>query len=495
MESRVQLIPTLKISRLFSLACLILAIWVYFPQTAMAAIGALKSPIIASAPDTSISEEIKRQLTEKAGLNLNYPNSTERFYAQNYYHTAWIKPQSGFGKTWQAMLTLDCVLQFGLAHTDYHPKELIYDKLHDILEKPEKYNAQEKVHFELTLTDALITFINHLHYGKLNPDFPANKLDEDNTLTFHAENTLLWALEQPDFYGAVVSAQPESPAYKNLQHQMYLLVGLYSGDCYEVPDSTIRKMAINMERLRWIDSEDKTYIQINIPSFTLTFQKPDTAYQFKVIVGKPSSPTPVLQSYISHFTTAPEWKVPRNIFINEILPKAIMDTTYLVNHNYSIYDKTGKYVVPNTDALAHMKRYPGKYSARQSSGCDNALGLIVFRFQNIYDIFLHDTPEQQLFYKEERAFSHSCIRVEHAEKLAGLLLKNDGSAGKLPAMRNALEVYQTKNFMLKKPVRIRITYLTCEVKDGTLIYYKDIYNLDKSMEMALYNSELPLTMR
>lgn len=250
-----------------------------------------------------------------------------------------------------------------------------------------------------------------------------------------------------------------------------------------------------MERLRWINTEDKTYVLINIPSYTLTFQKPDTAYQFKVIVGKPATPTPTLQSHITYFTTAPEWKVPKSIFIKEILPKALKDTTYLENNHFIIYDNKGKYIQTGKAELIKVKQHAQRYFARQSSGCDNSLGLIVFRFQNSYDVYLHDTPEQLLFAKPERAFSHSCIRVEHAEKLAGLLLNHDGAGNKLPVMRQALEVYQTKNFMLKKPLPIKITYLTCEVREGLLIKYKDIYALDGSLEMALYNTEMPLTMR
>jgi len=474
--------------------CLISIALFYLPsQAAAKKAGGLNNSFV-TIPDSAFSTALKSQLSSINELNLNYPNSVKRFYAQYGYQPAWVKPQSGFGQTWQAMLILDCVLQYGLAHADYHPKELVYDKLHDILEKPEKHNDVEKVRFEITLTDALITFMNHLHFGKLNPDFPSNKIDAGNTV-FHAEVALLDATRQNDFMSALVKVQPQSKAYLDMQDHTRLLVGQYQADCYEIPREDIRIMAINMERLRWINSEDKTYILINIPSYTLTFQKPDTAYQFKVIVGKPVSPTPTLQSYISYFTTAPEWKVPKSILVKEILPKALKDTAYLENNHYAIYDNKGKYIASEVAELRKIKEHPGNFYARQSSGCDNSLGLIVFRFQNIYDIYLHDTPQQLLFAKPERAFSHSCIRVEYAEKLAGLLLKNDGAANKLLAMRQALQVYQTKNFPLKKPVPVKITYLTCQVKEGLLIKYKDLYNLDGSLEMALYNADMPLTMR
>lgn len=493
METSAKIIHRLKFNKTLCLTLGLIFAFGYWPQKTVASMLVRTSNNMVA--DTGISAEIKTQLNDVKALNLNYPGIVTRFYDKGNYQVVWIKPQQGFGQTWQAMLMLDCVLQYGLAHADYHPKQLIYDKLHEILEAPEKSTTAEKARFEITLTDAMITFINHLHFGKLNPAFSADKIDNGETGNFHADASLSDALRQPDFMSAIANVQPQSKLYKNMQDHMRLLVGQQQDDCYEVPPEVIRKMAINLERMRWYYTEENTFVQINIPSYTLIFKQPDTIYKFKVIVGKPDSPTPTLQSSIKYFTTAPEWKVPKSIFIKEILPKAVKDTSYLVNHHYSIYNIRGKYIEPTAGALNYVKQNPGLYYARQSSGCDNSLGVIVFRFENMYDVYLHDTPEQQLFDKEERPFSHSCIRVEHAEKLAGLLLKNDGSVDKLISMRQALELYKTKNFVLKKPVPLLITYLTCEVRQGALIEYKDVYDLDKSLEAAMYNTELPITMR
>jgi murein L,D-transpeptidase YcbB/YkuD len=300
---------------------------------------------------------------------------------------------------------------------------------------------------------------------------------------------------EKDFMAAVISVQPKSEAYQRLQYKMHLLTGLYTGDCYETPEDTIRKMAVNMERLRWIGSGENYYIDINIPSYTLKVHQQDTVYQFKVIVGKPDTPTPTLESAISYFTTAPEWKVPKKIFTRELLPRALKDHAYMENNQFVIYNEKGKFVPASAENLAEIRKHPGNYYARQSAGCDNSLGLIVFRFPNIYDVYLHDTPEQKLFAKTERAFSHGCIRVENAAKLAGLLLQNDGTGNRTAEVSRAMKQYKTRNFNLKKPVPLRVTYLTCEVVNGYVVTYNDIYNLDKSLEMALYNITQPLTMK
>jgi L,D-transpeptidase YcbB len=447
-------------------------------------------------PDTSVSAFVKQYLNGgKSDILLYYPNSVKRFYEANDMQAAWVKEQTDPKQTWEAMLMLDCVLQFGLSHADYHPQELLYNPLHDMLEEQGKISNSKKARFDILLTDALITFMNHLHYGKLNPDYSSEKIDSGLMIPFHAETALLSARQQKDFMSAVLAVQPKSKQYAAMQDRMRLLKGQYLEDCYVIPETEVRQIAINMERLRWAEIGGDTYIQINIPSFNLKFYQPDTVYEFRVVVGKVSAPTPRLNSNITYFTTFPEWKIPQKIFREEILPKALQNSAYLENSHFSIYNNAGNYIAANRSKLLYIKRHPELYYARQSSGCDNALGNIVFRFPNIYDIYLHDTPEKQLFNKKERAFSHSCIRVEQAQELAVLILKNDRSAQLIPALNKAMRAQLTKNISLKKPLPIKITYLTCEVKEGLVITYPDIYNLDKSLEMALYITQEPLTMK
>jgi len=438
--------------------------------------------------DSLLTNEIQKQFdTGNIAPGLYFPNSVKRFYEQRKFAPGWIRQQNGEGHAWQGMLMIDCVLQFGLSHDDYHPNELLYSELHDILEEPLKATTFSKARFDIILTDAVITFMNHLHYGKLNPDFTAGQIDKGINGQFLADVYLNSILGQKNIMQLIVSVQPKCKYYTDLQAQMHLLKGLYVDDCYQVPEADVRKIAINMERIRWASMDDSTYIRINIPTYTLSFIKPDTAYSFKVVIGKPATPTPTLQSTIRYFTTAPEWRVPNRIFAKELLPKAIADSMYLKNNHFALYDDKGNDVEPDAQNLAMIKKKPSKYHASQSSGGDNALGLLVFRFNNAYDVYLHDTPEQALFKANKRAFSHGCIRVEQAEKLAALLLLNDNATDKVVALHKAIAAYKLVNFNLAKPVPIKITYITCLMKDGVLITYDDIYNLDTRLEMALYN--------
>jgi len=199
-----------------------------------------------------INAQVKQAL-KKESNNLYYPNSVERFYQQNGYQLAWIAPDTIKTHVWDAMLLLDCVRQYGLNHEDYHPKMLLYPELHKLIDQ--KGTQEEAAAYDILLTDAMIRFINDLHYGKLNSVYTMKKIDSG--VKFKAEHELLVALQGNDFLHAIDGAQPRSKLYFDLQDHMRLLVGQRGGDCYVIPPSLIRKMAINMERLRWISTTGK----------------------------------------------------------------------------------------------------------------------------------------------------------------------------------------------------------------------------------------------
>ncbi len=419
--------------------------------------------------------------------SLNFPQSVKRFYALNTNNgTVWIKGDENIRPILNAMLLLDCVRQYGLNRVNYHPKELTYSSLHDVLSKDNLVSSDQKAMFDILLTDAMLSMINHLHYGMFNPTLPSKKIDDGNIGDLNAEIFLLGAFKQPDLRMAILTVQPKSKDYIELQNYMHLIRGQYVCDSYEMPEVQIQNIAINMERLKWIDLNDTSSIQINIPSFTLTFKQPDTAYQFKVVVGKAKNPTPTLQSNITYLETAPDWIIPKSILIKELIPKALKDSTYFERNHMAVYDSREGFIKIDKNTLAKIKLHPENYHVRQTAGCDNALGKVVFRFANPFDIYLHDSPEQQLFKDTSRAYSHGCIRVEKAALLAELILKADLQATKITALQTAMDQYTKKTFLLKKPIPITVTYLTCTVKDGLLQYHDDIYKLDDNLTLKMF---------
>lgn len=435
--------------------------------------------IITQAQDLKTTQEITSSLKDNVTLSkLQYPQSVIRFYARNNSEYAWITAQRS-DQSEIAMLLLEYSYRFGLSLCDYHWDAISLQKLRKLRDTPAGTNQEEKAVFDILMTDALITFINNLHLGKYNPLYDSSYIDSNDINGFRSEDILMNARQQTDFLQTILEVQPKIKAYVDFQNYLNTLYA--ENDCI-APDREAEKIMINMERLRWIDTKETTYILVNIPSYTLKLYHQDNVFDFKVIIGKPTTKTPVLRSGITYFTTAPDWKVPQSIFIKEMLPKILKNPQYLENHHYSVYDRNGNQVEISSSKLKEIRQSPHRYSVRQSSGCDNALGAVVFRFENSYGIYLHDTSQKQLFNKEERALSHGCIRVENAKELASLILKNDGSANKIPVLENAMAEYKRKDFVLKQPVPIIITYLTCLIIDGKPVLYKDIYHLDDSLE-------------
>ena len=411
--------------------------------------------------DTSVTAYIRQKIAgNKTGAGINFPESVKRFYQQRNFEPNWVTPQATNQKTWESMLMLDCVLQFGLTHADYHPQEMPYTRLHDILERPGTVSNIAKAQYDVVLTDALITFINNLHYGKLNPNYPAKKIDR-LTVGFQADKILANALQQKDYMSAILDVQPKTRAYESLQRRMNLLEGIYQGDCYEIPEAEVRKMAINMERLRWMNIDGNNYVQINIPSFTLKLNRPDTTYEFKIMAGKPTTPSPVLTSSITYFTVGykrmPMKNAARRLPNNK-------ENEYQGNNALSNY---------NTQAIP-----PGTIFFWPAAGNGIVLQGVA-----------------RLHAGRDQAGTDGAIKIENGKKLAALLLENDNAAARVKEMQAALNAGLLKNFMLQTPVPLRITYITCEMKDGILVNYPDVYDKDKKLEMALYNTTQTLTMR
>lgn len=435
-----------------------------------------------------ISEQTKAQLLACQGT-LNYPKSVERFYKSKGYTLAWVEEENHNRQLAPAMMILDCVSQFGLNRQDFHAGELIYQQAKVLAEEPDMLGGGQRAIFDVLMTDAMITFMNHLHYGKFNVAFTPSRIDEGGYGDFNAEARLLQLMERKDFYNEIASVQPSSKEYDELQKYMHLVRGQYLEDSYEFPEESVKKMTINMERLRWLSASQTPSLIINIPAFTAKMKVADSVYIFKIIVGKPSSPTPVFESKLAALTAAPDHRVTAKMFVAEILPGAIKNPGYLENNHYALYDSKGQFVQISAKKLLQIKSHPKLYYAKQSAACGNTMGKIVFRFAGPSDIYLHDMPLSKLARLPQRDLSAGCIQIEQAEKLAGLLLTQDGSSKIRSLLHSAITNDKTTDFKLNRYVPIKITYLTCEMIDSQLVIYKDIYAQDRALEMAMYGYE------
>jgi len=439
--------------------------------------------------DRSNSAGTKLQLDAGKAL-LNFPKTVERYYQTKGFKLSWVEKGHHNPNTETAMRFLDCIRQFGLNPIDYHPNELLYSELKLLIENSDSVGEGQRTNFDMLLTDAIITAMNQLHYGKFNPYYSQTEIDNGYLPHFNADFVLFRIIDAQDFYAAFLKVQPSNTEYSALQKNMQLVLGQYILDSYEYPQANVRKMAINMERLRWVSATKGNFINVNIPSFQLKVSINDSVRTFRAIVGSPDSPTKSFESTLTRITAAPALKVPAELFVAVILPAAIKDLTYLDQNHYSIFDHQHQRININKRKLAKISKNPGAYTARQSPDDDNTLGNILFRIDDQPDGAIYDHRESKSFSTKERATSNGRIKIEKAEQLAKILLIADGSQEMVPVLENALAGYHYKNFYLKKPIPISVTYLTCEMIDGRLIIYKDIYQKDAELERKVFG-ELP----
>jgi murein L,D-transpeptidase YcbB/YkuD len=108
---------------------------------------------------------------------------------------------------------------------------------------------------------------------------------------------------------------------------------------------------------------------------------------------------------------------------------------------------------------------------RQKPGPDNFMGNLKFPFANPQDIFLHDSPEKELFAKSDRMLSNGCIRLEDAQRFGRWALGHD------PVAHNGdAEEFEK----LPQGIPIYVTYITAQTNNGQLTFVKDAYGWDPS---------------
>ena len=113
------------------------------------------------------------------------------------------------------------------------------------------------------------------------------------------------------------------------------------------------------------------------------------------------------------------------------------------------------------------------------------LGKIKFLFPNPYNIYLHDTPNTELFSERIRAFSHGCIRLEKSAELAAYALQQEGQ---WPLGRVVREVASGVNreIALGRAMPVYLLYWTTWIDAAGLVQFRqDDYDADLHLRRML----------
>ena len=226
------------------------------------------------------------------------------------------------------------------------------------------------------------------------------------------------------------------------------------------PQVRTAQIVANLERYHWMPRAlGERYIMVNVPAFKVAaYDSGHKSLEMKVIVGMEyeGRATPVFADSMQYVVFRPYWNVTPTIQANEFANKSAEE---LAAGNYEYYNDNGTTRI------------------RQRPGPKNALGLVKFLFPNDFNIYLHDTPNDELFKKDVRAFSHGCIRLEKPDEMAAYVLGWD--MGRVhEAMENGSN---NRSVTLKRPIPVYITYFTTYVNEGKLYFGNDLYKRDDAL--------------
>jgi len=219
------------------------------------------------------------------------------------------------------------------------------------------------------------------------------------------------------------------------------------------------RLRANLERWRWMPRDlGADHIYVNVPSYTLQLvENGRTVAEHVVVVGARATPTPAIGYPAQSVVLNPWWTPPKSIRVS------------------------GKGFVRDGGAL------------RQPPGPRNALGRVKIDLPNPHAIYLHDTPAKAFFEKSSRAYSHGCIRVQDAERLAAELVKAD--SGSDAAVAQGLKTYRTQTLKLREERPVWLVYFTADIgPDGKLRLLDDPYNRDMKL-IAQLEKPVRLAMR
>ena len=298
----------------------------------------------------------------------------------------------------------------------------------------------------------------------------------------------------PAHYDAAVVA-----AVKSFQDRYGLLddgrLGNGTIDALNAPMSQrVQQIDDSLERWRWLpDNFQKPRVMVNLPEFLVRTYDEDheLVFKMKVVDGeaKGNHDTPMFVRTMRYMIFRPYWNLPISIIKKELVNHlGAGGAAYMQRNDYEVITGNGTVVTGWTaDDLEH-----GRYGVRQRPGPKNSLGLVKFMFPNEYDVYMHSTPEMNLFGLSRRDRSHGCIRLNDAEKMANWVLGDqdpwdeDSIHEAMYGPTDGSEPQNNKQVGLKTPLTVNITYLTANAdEDGTMHFFNDIYGYDKQLEDAL----------
>lgn len=253
----------------------------------------------------------------------------------------------------------------------------------------------------------------------------------------------------------------------------------------------IAQVRVNLERARWVLGElanREEFLLVNLPAFkTYLIRGGKVAWEARVQIGQEARQTPTFRANLRTIVFNPSWTVPPTILAEDVLDGIRKGKDMLAEKHLQVFDAQGQEVDPQSVDWNSADPATFPYTLRQPPGPGAALGRVKFEFPNRYSIYLHDTPNRNLFDSQTRTFSSGCIRVENPVELANLLL--EGQDGWTPEkIDQAIAKGETQHVALERKPPVLIVYWTVTVGASGVRYGPDVYQLDPPLAAALAES-------
>lgn len=345
-------------------------------------------------------------------------------------------------------------------------------------------SARDLARLDLLLSLSMRRYLDDLHTGRAR-FFPFARPAEEQV---DWVATLAEGVEGDSIPRLVEASEPRLTQYRNLR----LLLAKYRTLAADSALPRVHQIELALERLRWLPRlSSHPFLVVNIPAFQLfAFDSAGGAgapsLTMKVVVGKAmDAKTPMLFQRLRYVEFRPYWNVPRSVLLAEMLPRLRRQPEYLRRHDMEVVSGEGRALGDSISPEIIRRLTKGELRVRQRPGPANALGLVKFAFPNAAGVYMHGTPERELFSQARRDFSHGCIRVEDPAAVAAWVL---GFEEGWPPERiaSAMKGTATVRVVLTLRLDVAVYYTTVvATPDGTPEFYRDVYGRDEALTELL----------
>jgi murein L,D-transpeptidase YcbB/YkuD len=405
-------------------------------------------------------------------VNLIHPSLVNKLYQYTGNKLIWFLPgESSFHLRQSLKNKIDSSINIGLQKNKYHINEL-NQNTGKIFSREDSLVAMQA---DQIFTDAAIAYCkdvfqgadidNWIRYDELSPksEVGDNTYLLSNLAAVGSGNDLILFLN---------SLEPNDKEYLVLKNELQTKSDSLSS-------FQKRQLTTSINFYRWIHHFNfEKYIVVNIASATLRYYEYDSMkLRMKVIVGKTSTRTPRFAAHCNQVILYPYWNVPASIALNELLPKFKRDPQQVDELSMQLIDGKGNIIDHHKLNWKNYNRTYFPFRIRQSTGCDNSLGVMKFNLTSPLGVYLHDTNNKVAFMSDLRYYSHGCIRIEEPIELANYILQKKVDS---VFLESCLKDQVPVPIDLVNPVPVFVVYQTVETDIVNKIkYYKDVYGLLK----------------